>query len=256
MFASIRQQFQSRVDYELQLYLVKSLRDLFFLALEFFIENTAVQMISSVPHIHIPLRDLGYELLLYLNAQYLVYINLQISVESIAIIWILVCFLHGKQGITYLQKSARCLTIVRSLRICLFSLTVLPSPRRRCHFRGPINPFKARINGVCNDLLYSGHVTVYTLVGISLTLLSKRYSSKSTRYLFRICLWFYLIQRIILTILQRHHYSIDMFLGFVITLLIWQCQIFYYDLPTVPKHLFLHLKHLFFPKSHSILKQV
>jgi len=256
MFASIRYQYQSRVDYELQVYLIKSLRDLFCLALEFFIENTAVQMISSVPHVHIPLRDLGFELLLYLNAPLLIFKSIQISVESIAIIWILICFLHGNPGLAILQKGVRCLTIVRSLRICLFSLTVLPSPRRRCHFRGPINPFKARIDGVCNDLLYSGHVTVYTITGISLTLLSRNYSSKSIRYLFRICVWFYVIQRIILTILQRHHYSIDMFLGFLVTLLVWQCEILYYDLPKVPKHLFLHLKHLFFSKSHSTLKHV
>lgn len=255
-FRSIRYQYQSRVHYELQIYLIKSLRDLFFLALEFFIENLAVQIISSIPHIHMPLRDLGYELLINLRAHYIAYLGYQISVEQIACIWVLFCFCHGNAGLAVLQKGARCLTIVRSLRICLFSLTILPSPKRRCHFDGPIDPFRARIGGACNDLLYSGHVTVYTLTGLAVTLLSRNYSSKYSRYTLCLLIWCYVCQRIIRTILERHHYSIDMFLGLIVTLLIWQCEIFYYDLPHVPKNLFLHLKQLFSPRYSSILKEV
>ena len=252
----LQNQYQLRVTDELQIYVVKSLRDLFFLALEFFIENIMVQVISSVTHLHIPLRDLGYEFLVEIRAAKIAYLGYDVSVELLALIWVLFCFLHGRQGLIVVQKGARCLTIARFLRICLFSLTVLPSPKRWCRFQGPVKPFAAFVGGACNDLLYSGHVTIYTLTAMAFTILSRNYSSKALRYLLRIFIWFYICQRIACTILERHHYSIDMFLGFIMTLFIWQYQSFYIDLPVVPENLFLHLKQLFFPKSRSIMKEI
>jgi hypothetical protein len=256
LFVSIRNQYQSRVTYELQIYVLKSLRDLLFLAIEFFIENFMVQVISSVTHIHIPLRDFGFEFLMKINVNKTACFDYGLSVEILAIIWILFCFLHGSKGLTVVQKGARCLTIARSLRICLFSLTILPSPKPYCRFRGPINPFRTLIGGACNDLLYSGHVTVYTLTGMAFTILSRKYSSRILRYGLPTIVWFHIIQRIMCTILQRHHYSIDMVLGFIMTLLLWQCKSLYIDLPQVPQNLLLHLKQLFFPKFRSTLKEV
>ncbi|UJR26081.1 hypothetical protein I4U23_007427 [Adineta vaga] len=215
-----------------------------------------VQVISTHRHNRIPLRDLGYELLININAEEIVFFNDPISIEQLAIIWVFFCFLNGSKGLTVIQKGARCLTIARSIRICVFSLTILPSPKPWCHFTGPINPFRARVGGVCNDLLYSGHVVIYTLTAISFTILSREYSMKLLRYGLRIFIWFYIFQRILCTILERHHYSIDMFLGFIVTLLIWQCKPLHIDLPKVPHNLFLHLKQLMFPKVRSILKEV
>lgn len=252
----LQNQYRSRVTDELQIYVLKSLRDLFFLALEFFIENFMVQLVSSMAHIHIPLRDLGFEFLVEIDAAKIAYLGYSVSVETLALIWVFYCFLHGRQGLIVVQKGARCLTIARSLRICLFSLTVLPSPKRWCRFQGPIKFFEPLVGGACNDLLYSGHVTVYTLTAMAFTILSRNYSSKKLRYLLRIFIWFYVFQRIICTILERHHYSIDMFLGLIMTLFIWQCPVFYTDLPEVPENLFLHLKQLFLPKFRSILKEV
>lgn len=252
----LQNQYRTRVTDQLQIYVLKSLRDLFFLALEFFIENFMVQFISSMTHLHVPLRDLGYELLVQIQATKIVCIGYDVSVETLAIIWVVYCFLHGRQGLIVVQKGARCLTIARSLRICLFSLTVLPSPKRWCRFQGPIKIFEPFVGGACNDLLYSGHVTIYTLTAMAFTILSRNYSSKKFRYVLRIFIWFYVIQRIACTILERHHYSIDMFLGFIMTLFIWQCPLFYVDLPEVPENLFFHLKQLFFPKVRSILKEV
>jgi hypothetical protein len=257
LFARVKRQYQLRITDELHIYIVKSLRDLLFLALEFFIENTMAQAISTVEHNRIPLRDVGYEFLVKIKAIHIAYIGYQMSVESLAIVWVLFCFLHGSDGLTVVQKGARCLTIARSLRMCLFTLTVLPSPKQWCRFEGPINPFKVRVGGGCNDLLYSGHVTIYTMTAIAFTILPQKYPLKIFRYGLPIFMWCYIIQRIICTILERHHYSIDMFLGLIVVLLIWQCKPLHIDLPKVPENLFLHLKQLFFPKYRpTILKEV
>jgi len=256
LFASIKSQCQLRVSDELKIYVLKSLRDLLLLAIEFFIETTMVQLISTFEHDRTPLRDLGFELLEKIHVKRIAYIGFQFSIEMLAIIWILFCFCNGSYGLTIIQKGARCLTIARALRVCLFSMTILPSPKPWCRFPGPVKPFTILIGGACNDLLYSGHVTIYTLTGIAFTVLSQRYPFRILRIGIPIFIWLHIIQRIICTILERHHYSIDMFLGCIVTLLIWKCKPLHIDLPKVPQNLFLHLKQLLFPKVRSILKEV
>ena len=253
---TIRLQYQLRVSYDLQIYVLKSLRDLFFLALEFFVENAMGQVISTVEHQRIPLRDLGFEFLVQINSRKFAYLTGHTPVETLAMIWVLFCFTHGSAGLSVVQKGARCLTIARLLRMCLYSMTILPSPKPRCHFAGPVDPFHIRVGGACNDLLYSGHVTIYTLTGIAFTILCQRYSRRIFRYGLPLWIWFDISQTIIATILERHHYSIDMFLGFIVTLLMWQCPQLYVDLPRVPQPLPQHLRQLFCPSTRSTLKEV
>jgi hypothetical protein len=256
ILTNIKSQYRSHVTSELECYLVKTVRDLLLLALIFFIENTMVQVISAVEHDRRPLRDLAYEFIVENQSNQLMMPMFDISIETLVTIWVLYCLSRGTHGLTVIQKGVRCLIVARALRICLFSITVIPSPKAHCRFRGPINPFKMRVGGACNDLLYSGHVTVYTLAGIAFTILSQDYSTKLYRYLLPISVWFYIGQRIIKTIFERHHYSIDMFLGFIVTQLIWQCQPLYIDLPQVPSCLLLHLRQLIFARRECILKQV
>ena len=252
----MQHRYRARVTPELELYVLKSLRDLLLLGIEFFIENTMGQVISTVDHNRTPLRDLAYELLLRINVQPIVYMGWHLSVEQLAVLWVFFCFSHGSKGLTVVQKGVRCLTIARTLRMCLYTMTVLPSPKPWCRFTDAIDPFHLRVGGACNDLLYSGHVTVYTLTAVALTVLSREYSWRVARYGFPILIWLQITQRIICTILERHHYSIDMFLGLIVTLLIWQCQPLHVDLPQVPGRLFLHLKQLVYPQYRPILKEV
>jgi hypothetical protein len=252
----LKYQYQVRVSYELQTYVLKSLRDLLFLAMEFFIENTMIQVISSVEHDRTPLRDLAREFLIETNSSRIAYIGYQLSIEELALIWVLFCFFNGSKGLTVVQKGARCLAIGRTLRMCIFSMTILPSPKPWCLFTGPINPFEARVGGACNDLLYSGHVIIYTLTAIAFTILCRDYSRKILRYGLPILVWFHIIQRIICTIIERHHYSIDMFLGCVVTLLIWECQPLHIDLPKVPHNLLLHLRQVIYPRLRPTIKEV
>jgi len=252
----IRYQYEIRVSYELQIYILKSLRDVLFLALEFFIENTMVQVISTVDHNRTPLRDLGCEFLVMINAKKFAYLGFQLYVENLAFVSVLFCLLNGSKGFTVVNKGVRCLAIGRLLRMCIFSMTILPSPKSWCRFTGPINPFRAHVGGACNDLLYSGHVVLYTIIATAFTKVSQEYSLRIFRYGLPILIWCHLTQRAIRTILEHHHYSIDMFLGCIVTLLIWQCKPLHIDLPIVPQNSFLHLKHLFFPRIRSILKEV
>ena len=252
----IKSEFRLRVSDELLIYVVKSLRDLLLLVVEFFIENTMIQVISSFKHNRVPLRDLFHELIDLLNIQSLIYFTVDLSVETIALIWILFCFSHGEVGLRVIQKGARCLIIARSIRICVFTMTILPSAKPWCQFNGPIEPFTVRVGGACNDLLYSGHVTIYTLTGISFSILSQRYSVAFLRYVLPLLVWFHIIQRIMAAILEGHHYSIDMFVGFIVTSLIWNCSSIHIDLPQVPRNLSLHLRRLISPHVRSILKEV
>lgn len=59
------------------------------------------------------------------------------------------------------------------------------------------------------------------------------------------------IQRMIRAIVELHHYSVDMFLGLCVTLLIWHANILYYDVPTPPEPLYPHLKKLLFPYDYD-----
>lgn len=256
LFSRFKYQYQLRVSDELHIYILKSLRDVLLLAFEIFVENTMAQFISTFDHNRIPLRDTGYEILLNTNAKKIAYFSYDIAIETLAIYWVLFCFLHGSQGLIVLQRSVRSLTLSRTLRMCVFSLTILPSPKHHCRFTGPVDPFNIRVGGACNDLLYSGHVTVYTVIAVSLTILLRKHSSKIIRYSLPIFIWFYIIQRIMRTILEHHHYTIDMLVGLIITSLIWHCKPLHIDLPKVPENLLLHLKQLTYPNPRSILKEV
>jgi hypothetical protein len=59
------------------------------------------------------------------------------------------------------------------------------------------------------------------------------------------------IQRMIRAVIELHHYSVDMFLGLCVTLLIWHADVLYYDLPSVPQPLYPHLKRLIFPYDYD-----
>lgn len=107
------------------------------------------------------------------------------------------------------------------------------------------------LGGACNDLLYSGHVTVYTISAIAVTILCASYPFASFRLFIRIFIWMQVIQRMIRAVIELHHYSVDMFLGFCVTLLIWHAEVLYYDLPQLPEPLYPHLKKLLFPYDHD-----
>ena len=234
------------------IYAIKSLRDLILMGAELLTENTMIQVISSMEHHRQPLRDVAEEFFSQPNRSFIDFAyfgadTYQVDTNSVLLLWVFFCFFHGPRGFAVLQKGVRCLTLTRALRVFTFSITILPNPNPACNFTGPINPWNLSPGGACNDLLYSGHVTVYTISAIAVTILCGLYPFFLLRAAIRIFIWTQVFQRMIRAILEFHHYSVDMFLGFFVTLLFWHAEILYYDLPQLPRPLYPHLKQLIFP---------
>jgi hypothetical protein len=83
------------------------------------------------------------------------------------------------------------------------------------------------------------------------TILCSSYPSILLRLSIRLFIWMQVFQRMIRATIELHHYSVDMFLGLCVTLLVWHADILYCDLPCVPKPLYPHLKKLFFPYDYD-----
>ena len=76
-------------------------------------------------------------------------------------------------------RAIWCIIISRSIRTVAFMLTVLPSQRPGCYARRfppvpdtwqsflAVGFSKLRASGGCNDLVISGHATIYTVVPIA-----------------------------------------------------------------------------------------
>ncbi|UJR32267.1 hypothetical protein I4U23_019732 [Adineta vaga] len=225
---TISQMWQHHITPEIAVYALKSIRDLIFMGIELLTENTMIQVISLKEHHRTPLRDLAEEYLSNVNRTFVEFAYIgedtyQVETNSVLFLWVFYCFLHGPNGLKVLQKGVRCLTIARALRVITFSLTVLPNPNPKCIFKGPVQPFNLSPGGACNDLLYSGHVIVYTISAIAVTILCASYPFRILRFFIRLFIWTQVIQRMIRAIIELHHYSVDMFLGLCVTLLNVAC---------------------------------
>lgn len=113
----------------------------------------------------------------------------------------------------------------RMIRTVAFCCTVLPSPRPGCFDRRfppvpdtwaeffAIGFSKMRSSGGCNDLVISGHGTVYTAVATTYATYYPGYASK--------LLWLALWRSNIRGPLTHQHYAVDMFLATAVTWLVW-----------------------------------
>lgn len=129
-------------------------------------------------------------------------------------------------GFQIMSRFLLTCVISRSIRCVCFMLTVLPNPKPGCYMkRFPPVPQsflefllvgfrKMKGTGGCNDLIFSGHCALWTLTPL---LYHSYYKSKCCWLL-----WIALIQTSIRTVLEHHHYSVDMFLAVVITVLVWR----------------------------------
>jgi len=83
------------------------------------------------------------------------------------------------------------------------------------------------------------------------TILCSLYPFAPLRFAIRIFIWMQVVQRMIRAIIELHHYSVDMFLGLCVTLLIWHAEVLYYDLPQAPQPLYPHVKKFLFPYDYD-----
>jgi hypothetical protein len=151
-------------------------------------------------------------------------------------------------GIAYRFFAATAAT--RALRVVAFLLTVMPSPRPTCFMRRFQEPptdwlgwikvglYKVRSGGGCNDLVISGHGIMTSAVVFAATeylpVISvgadepqpaaasrSRFFTLAINGLVASLFYLPLLHTSVVAVVERHHYSVDMFLAFVITRLVW-----------------------------------
>uniref|UniRef100_A0A0G4HPP0 Sphingomyelin synthase-like domain-containing protein n=1 Tax=Chromera velia CCMP2878 TaxID=1169474 RepID=A0A0G4HPP0_9ALVE len=215
-----------------------ALRDLAFLVCILLFENYVVQVISLVPIDRTPLTDPVH---LWLRSKewapsvlYFGRSTLGELTELDPLIGIVVVthLLHGREGVILLRKCLRTLTCGRLLRICTYTVTILPNPRVECEFHGPVSPFIMHPGGVCADLLFSGHSIFYVMSMITSLWLLRMHPKWMPWIAVVPPLWFLLlVQRVMRTIYEGYHYSVDMSVAVYVTLLIWHAPILFRDLP-------------------------
>ena len=117
------------------------------------------------------------------------------------------------------------LASARLIRTISFVLTVLPSQVPNCyrrHFPPPPDNWKDWIlvgmlpssRGGCNDLILSGHATVTSTIACASTSVSSNMS-------FSVAVWTLIALDYSIEAYQGLHYSVDMFLGGIVTCLLW-----------------------------------
>ncbi|KAL3791036.1 hypothetical protein HJC23_003025 [Cyclotella cryptica] len=119
------------------------------------------------------------------------------------------------------------LSTARLIRTVSFVLTVVPSQMPDCYRRHFPHPppeswmewvwvgFLPNSRGGCNDLILSGHATVLTTLGCACTSVvdNGRFSG---------ALWTLVAVDFAIEAYQGLHYSVDMWLGCIVTCLLWQ----------------------------------
>lgn len=164
LLTSFHQVYYDHITPDMAIYAFKSIRDLLFMGIELLIENTMIQVISSMKHNRTPLRDLAEEYLSNENRTFLEFAYIgentyQVDTNSVLFLWVFYCFFHGPRGLKVLQKGVRCLTLSRALRVITFSITILPNPNTQCNFTGPIRPLNLS-PGILFYLIYI-HISIY-----------------------------------------------------------------------------------------------
>jgi len=125
------------------------------------------------------------------------------------------------------MRALLTLGIVRFVRTISFLLTVLPSQMPSCyrsHFPYPVPDtwyewimvgMKPAARGGCNDLIISGHATVTSVlacVGVSV----------ADNAIFSVAVWSLLAFDYLVEVYQGYHYSVDMWMGAIVTSLIFR----------------------------------
>jgi hypothetical protein len=117
------------------------------------------------------------------------------------------------------------LASARLIRYISFVLTVLPSQVPNCyrnHFPPPPDNWKDWLlvgmlpssRGGCNDLILSGHATVTSTIACAATSVASNTS-------FSVAVWTLVALDYSIEAYQGLHYSVDMFLGGIVTCLLW-----------------------------------
>lgn len=156
-------------------------------------------------------------------------INVQWALVAAAFMSFIVSELQLLKNRTLSGLALRALTTfgtVRMIRTISFLMTVLPSQNPRCYLQHfPLPPedwvswilvgMHPQTHGGCNDLIISGHACVTSTLACLATS-----AAGNTR--FSIALWALLIVDFSIEVYEGFHYSVDMWMGGLITSLLWR----------------------------------
>jgi hypothetical protein len=127
-------------------------------------------------------------------------------------------------------RAVTTIAIARTIRTVSFCLTVLPSQVQNCYAQRfpPLVPslrndtvawllvgVQPRSHGGCNDLIVSGHAVITsTLACVAV--------SVTNQVVFGVALWTMVVLDYAVEIYEGFHYSVDMWLGLVLVVLLWR----------------------------------
>lgn len=134
--------------------------------------------------------------------------------DIIAGILILTIFVFGEYQ--HIESYVLHLSILMILRSISFTLTILPDPSSQSHKKTLLAKI---LTGGCSDLLFSGHIS-YSFLSL---LYCHHYNLMPN--ILQIFLYIILIILSILIIIQRKHYSVDVYYGYLITYLLYKAYL-------------------------------
>ncbi|WIA42869.1 hypothetical protein OEZ86_008792 [Tetradesmus obliquus] len=133
---------------------------------------------------------------------------------------------HPFSSFGMMARFSLTICVARLLRTACFMSTVLPSPTPGCYMRRFPPPPRSwfgivwigvtelRGFGGCNDLIFSGHASFWTVAPLMFcSYYPNRFSSP--------LLWLALLQTCIRDIIDRQHYTVDMILAVAVTTAAW-----------------------------------
>jgi len=199
-----------------------------------------VQYIAQHANKHAePLFDYGRKNMLKLFHFFMLNDEIQtfrqrININFVILFTFLAAFLKRKTSRTKsdehpwrnLARVSYTIGLSRIIRMISYTMTIIPTQINDCqtlHFgidELPQNFFEwikigfleSRTNGGCHDLIVSGHATITTTLALS---------ASSTMGYHSFIMWGLVFCEFSMNAIHKTHYSVDLWLGFVITFFIW-----------------------------------
>jgi len=227
-------------------YFPRFLRSVVFLVAVVLVENFctwATSASDSQKYEYTPLQDNVELLLLRSFDQYpvlrrMVVSGWSIDMHTLLAAFIALCLSPGYDAVPYsgfgmASRFMDTIAFTHLIRTVAFMITILPNPQTNCYRKNfPPVPetvseyiaigFGAKRGHGCNDLVISGHGAVYAACALAIATYSGRQGCGWLAWLgvFKLCLK---------EVVDKTHYSVDMFLAVVVTPLVWVWRRHVYD---------------------------
>ena len=141
---------------------------------------------------------------------------------------------------TFIHRLITSITVLRFLRFCFFGSTTLPMINLSCRTSFIVNGIKN--GGACGDFLFSGHGSI---VAASICLFWSQRSAGAPRWpiLLLLPLTILLVVVTFGYAFERWHYTMDVMLGYCVTIPVWAASLLCFGDETVgiTKHRFLYM---------------